>query len=552
MKGGSDNNMRSIVVVFLCVLYIAVYAVIPSPPAKAKKKSEERKRVYLVHADELTYDRWRNNGAQVLRGNVQFEHDGARLYCDSANYFETVNSFEAWGNVKMVQGDTLSLSSDYGFYDGDAKRLEAKTFTSGQRVVLRNRTTTLYTDTLYFDRIDNMGYYDDGGKLVDNTTTLTSVHGEYHTDSKDAFFMQDVVMLDPNFNLTTDTLVYNTQTKMAHIVGPSDIVSGKSHIYSELGYYNTATEQAELLKRSRLDNEGRTLVGDSIWYDGVKGVSEAFVNVIYTDKVNKNSLYCNYGYYNDSTGYAMCTDSAMAVDFSQTDSLYMHADTFKVFSYNLNTDSVYRVLHAYNKVRAYRIDIQAVCDSLVYNSLDSCMTLYRDPIVWNLNQQLLGEEIKVYMKDSVIDHAHVISQAFSIEKLREDKVYNQVSSQEMFAFFLKGEMHEARAVGNVQVVFYPEDDSDSSYVGLISMTTEQLKMFFDKRKLDYIWAPAPDGIMYPMSQIPPEKRYLEDFNWFDYVRPVSKQDIFNWRSKAAGTELKPQRRRNNEAARKQI
>ena len=525
---------------------------LPAPPAKSKKKTGDSKRVYLIHADELTYDRWRNNGAQVLRGNVQFEHDGARLYCDSANYFEPSNSFEAWGNVKMVQGDTLSLTSDYGYYDGDNKTLEAKTFTSGKQVVLKNRTTTLYTDTLHFDRLDNMGYYDEGGKLVDKATTLTSIHGEYHTDTKDAFFMDDVVMVDKKFNLTTDTLIYNTQTKLAHIVGPSDIVSGKSHIYSERGYYNTTNEQAELLDRSRLNNDGRTLIGDSIWYDGVGGVSEAFRNVVYQDSVNRNALYCNYGYYNDLTGYAMCTDSAMAVDFSQRDSLYIHADTFKVFSHNLDTDSVYRVLHAYNKVRAYRIDIQAVCDSLVYNTQDSCMTLYRDPIVWNLEQQLLGEEIKIYMKDSVIDHAHVINQAFSIEKLREDKAFNQVSSQEMFAFFQEGEMHEARAVGNVQVVFYPEDDSDSSYVGLISMTTEQLKMFFDKRKLDYIWAPAPDGVMYPMSQIPPEKRYLTGFYWFDYVRPTSKQDIFNWRPKAAGSELKAQRKRDAGAARREM
>lgn len=529
--------------VLLCVLCLAVSAVMPSRPATSKKK-EDSKRVYLIHSDELFYDQWRNNGAQVLRGHVQFEHDGARLYCDSANFYEPTNSFEAWGNVRMVQGDTLSLTSDFGYYDGNDKTLEAKTFTPGKQVVLRNRTTTLYTDTLHFDRLDNVGYYNEWGKLVDKSTTLTSVHGEYHTDTKDAFFMDDVRMVDQKFTLTTDTLIYNTNTLRAHIVGPSDILSGKSHIYSEQGYYSTDKDQAELLNRSILNNDGRTLTGDSIWYDGMKGVSEAFGNVVYQDSVNRNALYCNYGYYNDSTGYSMCTDSAMAVDFSQRDSLFMHADTFKVYTYNIDTDSVYRVMHGYNKVRAYRIDLQAVCDSLVYNTKDSCMTLYSDPIVWNMNQQLLGEEINVYMKDSVIDHAHVVSQAFSVEKLREDKAFNQVSSQEMFAYFVKGEMHEARAVGNVKVVFYPEEESDSSYVGLISMTTEELRMFFNKRKLDYIWAPAPEGIMYPMSQIPPEKRYLEGFYWFDYVRPVSKQDIFNWRPKAEGTRLKPQKKRS--------
>ena len=538
MKVGSDNFGRNIALLFLCMLGVMVFAAMPSRKQAAAKPKQDPNRVYLIHADELFYDRWQNNNAQVLRGKVEFEHDGAHLYCDSANFFEASNSFEAWGNVKMVQGDTLSLTSDYGNYDGNVKLMEAKIFTPGKQVVLRNRTTVLYTDTLYFDRIDNMGYYNDGGKLVDKTTTLTSIHGEYHTDTKDAFFMDMVKMVDKDSELTTDTLIYNTRTKLANIVGPSDVVSGKSHIYSEKGYYNTATKQAELLNRSVLRNDGRRLVGDSIWYDGMKGVSEAFWNVEYDDTVNMNGLRCNYGYYDDTNGYALSTDSAVAVDFSQRDTLYIHADTFKVFTYNMDTDSVYRVIHGYNKVRAYRIDIQAVCDSLVYSSKDSCLTMYHDPIVWNMNQQLLGEEIQVFMKDSVVDRAHVINQALSVEKLPEKNMFNQVSSAEMFAFFRQGEIHEAQAVDNVVVAYYPANESDSTYEGLVRMNTTKMRMLMEQRKLSSIWTPKADGIMYPMSQIPPEQRYLEGFYWFDYVRPLSKEDIFYWRPKKEGTELK--------------
>ena len=501
----------------------------------------DKKRVYLIHSDELRYDRWRNNDAQVLTGHVHFEHDGAHLYCDSANFFEGSNSFEAWYHVRMVQGDTLSLTSDYGYYDGDNKFIEAKILDSQstkrpndqttKKVVLRNRTTTLYTDQLYFDRLENKGYYDTGGRLVDNTTTLTSYLGEYHTDTKDAFFSDNVKMVDKKFELTTDSLYYNTATHQAHIVGPSDIISGRSHIYSEQGYYNTQTEEAELLERSTLDNGGRTLTGDSLWHNGRTGISEAFVNVIFKDSVNSNMLFCDYGYYNDSTGYAMCTDKAMAVDFSQRDSLFMHADTFKVFTYNIDTDSIYRVMHGYNRVRAYRVDVQAVCDSMVYNSQDSCLYLYNDPILWNVNQQLLGREIQVFMKDSVIDHAHVIDDALSVEELTEPELYNQVSSKEMFAYFTNGEIHEAQAVDNVLVAYYPEDQADSSYVGLVSMETTELRMFMEKKKLQRIWTPKSEGVVYPLTQIPPAKRYLEAFQWYDYVRPLSKQDIFVWRGK---------------------
>lgn len=535
------NKHRSVVLMLLCALCCSfVFAAgkkTRTVKRKAKPKTED-KRVYLIHADELFYEKWRNNDAQVLRGKVQFEHEGARLYCDSANFYEASNSFEAFGNVRMIQGDTLSLTSEYGYYDGNEQLLQAL-----RNVVLKHRSTTLYTDSLYYDRIWNMGYFQEGGKMVDKKTTLVSDWGEYHTDTKMAIFYYDVRMRNENALLKTDSLYYDTSSKLAHIVGPSNIYNGKSHIYSELGYYNTDTEQGQLLQRSVVDNEGRLLTGDSLWYDGKTGLSEAFQNIAYNDTVNKNMLTGNYGYYEEKTGYAMCTDSAVAIDYSQGDSLYMHADTFKVFTYNIETDSVFRVVHAYNKVRAYRKDMQAVCDSLVYNQKDSCMTLYKDPIVWNLDQQLLGEEIRVYMKDSVLDWAHVVNQAFSIEDLHERDVFNQLSSREMFAFFQDGKLHEAQAKDNVLVIYYPVDEADSSFVGMVNMETTLLRMFMNNGKLDRIWSPKSEGVMYPMTQIPPAKRFLEGFEWFDYIRPLSKEDIFVWRGKKAGTELKAVKRR---------
>ena len=528
----------------LCLLFaVLVPAAVRMPDVSSHRPPSDSKRVYLIHADELRYDQNRNDGAQVLTGSVEFEHEGAHLFCDSANYFQESNSFEAWGNVRMVQGDTLSLTSDYGYYDGNAMLMEAKVFSSTKQVVLKNRTTYLYTDTLYYDRNVHTGYYDEGGKLVDETSTLTSVHGEYHTDTKDAFFNDNVKMVDKDFTLTTNDLEYNTRTTLAHIIGPSDIYSGDSHIYSEMGYYNSTTGKADLLNRSRVDNKQRTLVGDSIHYEENTGVSEAFGNVVAEDNENKSVLYCNYGFYNDSTGYAMCTDSAMIVDCSEEDSLYVHGDTIKMFTFHHETDSAYRVVHIYNKVRAYRVDLQGVCDSLVYNEQDSCVTMYYDPILWNNNQQLVGEVIKVFMKDSVVDRAHVINQAFSIEDLKEKDMYNQVSSKEMFAFFTDGEMHEAQAVDNVLVVYYPVDDADSSYVGMVYMETSKLTMFMNGQQMERIWTPKAEGTMYPLTQVPPGKNFLEGFAWFDDVRPQSKEDIFVWRPKRAGTELKKQKRR---------
>lgn len=505
---------------------------------KRAKAAQQDKRVYLVHADNLHYDQFLNGDAQVLNGHVHFRHVGANLYCDSAHFYEQSNSFEAFGHVKMVQGDTLRLTSDYAYYDGNDQLAQAR-----HNVVLKHRKTTLYTDSLDYDRLYSFGNFFEGGKLVDGNSTLTSDWGEYHTDSKLAMFYYDVQLKDKNMFLTTDSLYYDTRTSTAHIVGPSSIVSGGSTIQSSNGYYNTRTEQSKLYDRSVIRDQGCTLIGDSVFHNAKDGTNYAYDNVVFTDSVNKTMLLSDRCEYNDSTGYAMATWNAIAVDFSQPDSLFMHADTFKIYTYHIHTDSVYRKLHAYNRVRAYRTDVQAVCDSLVYNSQDSCMTMYRDPIIWNEGQQLFGETIYAWMKNGKMDRAHVVGQAFSAEQMPDSVHFNQVSSKEMKAFFRDGQLSESHAIDNVLIIYYPVDDSDSTLIGLNYTETPLMKMFMENRKMKRIWMEKPTGTLYPMTQIPPGKDFLPGYAWFDYVRPLDKDDIFNWRPKKGGTELKEQKRR---------
>ena len=341
--------------------------------------------------------------------------------------------------------------------------------------------------------------------------------------------------------LVSDTLHYNTGTGIAHIVGPSNIEHGSSHIYSELGYYDSKANLSYLLNRSILTNEGKRLVGDSVVWDGEHKVGKAFGNIVYTDAANKNMFTGNYCLYNDSTGYSEAADSAVAIDFSQKDTLYAHADTFKVFTYNIRTDSVYRVMHAYRHMRAYRRDIQAVCDSLVFNGKDSVMTMYHDPILWQEGQQLLGEEIKAFFNDSTIDSVQVLRQALSVERL--DSIhYNQITGNEMHTYFRDGEVYLSTSIGNVYVNYFHMGE-DSILADMNRTETTFLKIFLKDRKVDKIWMPAATGSFYPIPLIPADMLYVENFVWFDYVRPVDKHDIFEWRPKKAGSELKKITRR---------
>ena len=233
------------------------------------------------------------------------------------------------------------------------------------------------------------------------------------------------------------------------------------------------------------------------------------------------------------------TKRPVAIDYSQKDTLWMHSDTMRIYTYHINTDSVYRKVHAYPHVRAFRNDMQAICDSLVFNSKDSCMTMYKDPVIWNANRQMLGEEIRAYMADSTIRFAHVIGQALSIEQMPDSVHYNQITSSEMKSYFEKGEMKMTEAIGNVQTVYYMTNDKDSSLVGLNYLETDTMRMYLGAaRKLDKIWTNKFTSTMYPITQVPPAKYKLPNFAWFEDLRPTDKNDIFVWRGKSSGTELK--------------
>ena len=502
--------------------------------AKGRHRPKTDERVYLKHADMLRFNQYGEHaGAQILNGNVAFLHKGALLTCDSAYFYQESNSFKAFGHVKMRQGDTLSLTSDYAFYDGNNQMAEAR-----HNVLLRHRGTKLYTDSLNYDRLYNIGYFFEGGKMVDRNNVLVSDWGEYDTETRKAVFNYNVNLRNPKFTLTTDTLHYDTRTSLANIVGPSVIRSKESVIHTSEGYYNTNTGRAWLYGRSTMSNKGKEITGDSLFYDEKRGISQGYRNVIYKDTQKKNELHCNYLWYNEKNGFAFATENPVMMEYSQKDTLFVHSDTIKVITYHLNTDSVYRTAHCYNKVRAFRNDVQAVCDSLVYNTKDSCMTMYRDPIAWSGDRQLLGEEIQVFMKDSTIDRAHIINQALTAELMPDKDHYQQLSSKEMFAYFTKGQITQTEAIGNVRSIYYPVDDKDSTLMGLVYIETDTMKMFMRDRQLQKIWTSKTDGTWYPMTQIPPERYKLDGFTWFDYIRPINKDDIYEWRGKKDGTQLK--------------
>lgn len=489
-------------------------------------------KVYLIHVDTLSYDKEvMKEDAQFLQGNVVFRHDSSYMYCDSAYFFETTNSLEAFSNVRMEQGDTLFVYGNYLFYDGDTQIAYLR-----ENVRMENGQVTLFTDSLNYERIPDIGYYFDGGLIVDSLNELSSYYGQYSPATKLAVFNDSVRLENPNFTLYSDTLHYDTESKIATILGPSIIVSDSGTIHSSRGWFNTEANTSVLLDRSEVYTGDRVLIGDSISYNKESGFGEAFGNMLLRDTAQKVTLEGQYGYYNELTEYAFATDSARFLEYSQGDTLYLHADTLQMST----VDSTAREIKAFHGVRFYRTDMQGVCDSMQFNTSDSVLYMYREPILWNQQYQLYGDTIVVYMNDSTIDYAHVIQFAFAAEHL-DSTYYNQLKGNDLKAYFEGQSVRQIDVEGNAESIYYPLDGQGAK-IGLNDTKSGFLTIWLKDNKLDKlkIW-PSPQGNMIPIPDLKPEQKTLKDFFWFDYLRPKNKEDIYKVVKKRA-EDAQPVRR----------
>ena len=536
--------MRTRLFSLFLLLTIAISALsLAGASPKIKNSKSPRPKggdIVVRHADKITYDEALMPGVQIFVGNVEFFHDGVILKCDSANFYQESNSFAAFDHVNMRQGDTLSLNCEYLFYDGNSQVAQAR-----YKVVLKHRKSTLYTDSLDYDRLYSMGYFFEGGRLVDGTTNLTSDWGQYDAQTRQAVFNYNVELLSPEYKMSTDTLYYNVLTKDAHSAGRSNVVSGTTNIYTENGHFNTANDKAILLNRSVVEDNNRKIVADSIVFDKQQGIAEGFGDFVVNDDANHSILTGDYCYYNDSTGYSLAHGRALLENFAEPDTLFLHADTLKIITYNQKTDSTYRVVHGYYHSRSFREDVQSVADSLSFNSQERRLSLFGNPIVWNGRNQIVGEEIHSFFNDSTIDSIYVVNQALMCEQL-DSLNFNQIASKEMHMYFTDGEMRESHAIQNVNINYFQLDDKvkdDTVVIAMNHAETSLMKTYFKDRKVSNVWTAEAEGTFYPIVFVTPRLRYLENFAWFDYIRPRDKYDLFEWRGKPADKVLQKTKRR---------
>ena len=490
-------------------------------PQIPKADRYQRNKVFLENADELIADESRSTEYQVLRGNVRFRRGDMYMFCDSAYYYDKTSSLDAFGHVHMTQADTLQVFADVMHYYGEDQVAQLR-----HNVRLENRSTTLLTDSLDYEITSNVGYYFNHGTIVDNknNTELTSEYGRYELDTKQAEFTTNVHLISDQYEMNTNLLRYNTQTHIANIIDETVIVNDSNTIYTSNGWYNTSRDDATLYDRAQINaRDGKTLVGDTVYYDRTRNYGEAYGNVILTDEVNHVILDGDYGYHDEASHYSYVTRRARAREFSQGDTLYMHADTLCTI---MNDDSI-RILKAFRGVRFYRSDVQGVCDSLQLSEADSILNLYRNAVVWNGQRQISGEEINIHMRDSTADWATLPNFGLMIEHLGED-YYDQLSGKKMKAYFENKELRQLDVDGNVMAIMYPQE-SDSTYNKQVYAESSYMKLnLIAKQEVERLamW-PEVTGKVTPLYLLRKSNYYLPQFKWYDSLRPRRPEDIYS-------------------------
>jgi lipopolysaccharide export system protein LptA len=510
-------------------------------------------KVEIINADSFEFDEDLGNGAKRLLGNVQFRQDDVLMFSDSAYYYDN-NALDAFGNIHINKNDSVHLYGDFLKYDGNSKLASV----TGKVVTLKDKTMTLTTSKLDFNMQSNIGYYNNKGKIVTKENTLTSQNGYYYSSQKNLFFKKDVVLVNPDYKMYSDSLRYNTNTETAFFSGPTNIVSEANRIYCENGWYNTKQDKAQFNKNAWLKNKEQKLHGDSLYYDSKNGYGKAIKNVEVLDSAQKISIRGNFLEYFEVSEKSIVTDHAVMIQYFKTDTLYLHADTLKA-TYDSayfalkkiketeelknnkgkkekkvkvqmedSVASAHRLIYAHYKVKFFKNDLQGLCDSLVYSAVDSLMRLFKKPILWSDANQLTAELINIKLYDGKIYQLRMNTNAYIISQY-DSLRFNQIKGKKMIGYFTDNDLRKIDVMGNGETVYYIKDDKDGSLSGVNKAECSDMAIYITNNKVEKLkMYKKPTGIMHPPKEVKPEEMMLKDFAWYAAYRPQNFEDIFVW------------------------
>jgi lipopolysaccharide export system protein LptA len=478
--------------------------------------NQPAKKIRILQADNTMADP-QYPGATISLGNVFVEHEGATLRCDKAYIYQDTKFIKAMGNVVVNQGDTIFQYSKYTDYDGINKIA-----TSWGDVVLIDPQMELRTDTLRFDRVNQHLFYKSGGTIKDTTNVLKSKIGNYYLQTNKFQAVTNVTVTNPDSELVSNHLDYFTDTGIAELFGPSTITSAQNSIYTEDGHYNSKTNISYFLKNSKIFYDERTIEGDSLYYNKGIDFASATGNIKVIDTINDTTIKGGYAEFYKLKDSVFITDKAVAISKMENDSIYIHGNILLVTG---KTEE--RVIRAFNFVKFYKSNLQGKCDSLVTSEKTGLTEMIRNPILWAEGNQITGDTIHLIsnVKTEQLDSLKILTNGFMIQK--DSAGYSQMKGKNMYGKFKDNALNTLDVVGNSEVIFYGRDEKQK-LIGITKMqASKNIFIILEDNEISSIeFFVMPDGNTYPPSELPDSERLLKGFDWREDERPLTKDDIF--------------------------
>ena len=445
---------------------------------------------------------------QDTEGQVYIVHEGIKMWCNQAYVYLKDNFVKAYGEVKIKQGDTISMNSNYAEYNGNTQFA----FASGD-VIFKEPQTTLKTDTLYFDRVKQEAYYRSGGTVIDTASTLTSRIGRYYAEQKNYQFTSDVKIVNPKYTINSQQLNFYSQTGASYLYGPSTIVSDSSTVYCERGFYDTREDTGYFVKNSRVDYQSRTLYGDSIYFDRNKSFASATNNIKVIDTSNQSIIRGHYAEVFRQKDSVFITKRALAITLQERDSVYIHADTLQITGKPDN-----RILKGFYKARFFKessnpqqAPTSGKCDSIFVNQKKGITKLIHLPVLWTGENQMTGDTIHLINNTITeqLDTLKVFNNAFLIQK--DSLGYNQVKGKRLIGLFTNNELDTINIDQNAQVIYFARNDNDE-LIGINNTVSSSIQMYMENQEIEGIrFIKKGTGKIYPLSKLPPKARILVRF-----------------------------------------
>lgn len=464
-------------------------------------------------------------GAQILEEDVRFRYDTLLFRCDSLIIFSSQNIFKGYGNVHATNQKTFNLSSDSMHVFQNEKIVNIY-----GNVRLQDSSYIMTSDSLHYNTAEKYAYYLNKGTIVNiqNNEIITSLRGYYYPDSRSFFFKGDVVIENPDYLVKSDTLNVLGEENTAYFYGPTKIFKEKSFVYCENGFYNSETEIAQFKENAVIIHDGTEIRADSIYFNMKDEIAKGFDNVIVIDTANKSIFQGDYMYSDQKKEYALLTETPLVRQYDENDTLYITADT--IVTYKDSSDKA--IIRGYFHVAFMNSDFQGKCDSLYYSETDSLLNMYKDPILWQEDNQITGDTIIIKTFDSKIDKMDIYSNAFIITYI-DSIFFNQVFAKNMEAFFEESELDRVHAIGNGMTIYYPleEEKNDSlrlrTIKGMNRIFCRDILLKMKEKEIDQItFYDKPDGKYYPMNQLQVDEMRLRGFKWRASERPTSISDIY--------------------------